>query len=373
MHVRKGENVVGVFYGHPGVFVSPSHRTIDIAHREGYTAKMLPGVSAEDCLFADLNIDPSVPGCMTYEATDLLIRKKPLNPASHLIIFQVGCVGITDFNFAGFKVRRGFYLIYRCLECGCTDCSIQNINFNFLLDYLELVYCPEHTVIHYIANILPFVEPTIDKYTIAELRDAETQKKITGISTFYLPPKSLLGTVEEMAAKLGLVSPGKEVKMPHYPAVRFMERHDSPADAGYEGLERSAIKEIETHLAPQGYKATCISPAMADLMTKLALDPKALAEYKQDPALYIEHTPGLTPLEMQAMKLGKQGTILRVMKGSSSFPHFHSRISKPRSQSNSDFVEGYDSISESENQDWSVQIDVVEIADVIEAIIIVGT
>ena len=104
MHVRKGQNVVGVFYGHPGVFVSPSHRSIEIARMEGFTAKMLPGISAEDCLFADLNIDPAIPGCLTYEATDLLVRKKPFVPSGHLIVYQVGCVGIPDFNFCGFNV-----------------------------------------------------------------------------------------------------------------------------------------------------------------------------------------------------------------------------------------------------------------------------
>lgn len=113
MHLRKGQNVVGVFYGHPGVFVSPSHRSIAIARKEGYTAKMLPGISAEDCLFADLGIDPSIPGCLTYEATDMLIRNKPLNSSSHLILFQVGCVGITDFNFIGFHVYFVIFYPFR--------------------------------------------------------------------------------------------------------------------------------------------------------------------------------------------------------------------------------------------------------------------
>ena len=53
--VRKGFFVVGVFYGHPGVFVNPSHRALAIANSEGFEAVMLPGVSAEDCLFADLH------------------------------------------------------------------------------------------------------------------------------------------------------------------------------------------------------------------------------------------------------------------------------------------------------------------------------
>lgn len=60
---RAGRLTVGVLYGHPGVFVNPSHRAIYIARQEGYEAKMLPGVSAEDCLYADLGVDPSTTGC----------------------------------------------------------------------------------------------------------------------------------------------------------------------------------------------------------------------------------------------------------------------------------------------------------------------
>jgi hypothetical protein len=112
MHLREGKIVVGVFYGHPGVFVSPTHRTINIALKEGYAATMLPGISAEDCLFADLNIDPSHPGCLTYEATDLLVAKRLLIPSSRLILFQVGCVGISDFSFSGFNVcAQSLYLV----------------------------------------------------------------------------------------------------------------------------------------------------------------------------------------------------------------------------------------------------------------------
>src|ERR1700721_722299 len=50
--VRQGFYVVGVFYGHPGVFVNPSHRAISIARAEGYDAVMYAGVSEEDCLCA---------------------------------------------------------------------------------------------------------------------------------------------------------------------------------------------------------------------------------------------------------------------------------------------------------------------------------
>jgi len=89
VHLRKRQNIVGIFYGHLGVFVSPSHCSIDIAWREGFTAKMLPGISAEDCLLTDLDIDPVILGCLMYEATDLLVRNKSLVPSSHSIVFHI--------------------------------------------------------------------------------------------------------------------------------------------------------------------------------------------------------------------------------------------------------------------------------------------
>jgi uncharacterized protein YabN with tetrapyrrole methylase and pyrophosphatase domain len=97
--VRAGHDVLGVFYGHPGVFVSPSHRAIAMAREEGYKAKMLPGISAEDYMFADLEFDPSQYSCNTYEATELLLRDRPLDPTIQHIIWQVGSVGVTDMEF----------------------------------------------------------------------------------------------------------------------------------------------------------------------------------------------------------------------------------------------------------------------------------
>ena len=98
--VRKGQHVLGIFYGHPGVFVSPTHRALALARQEGYEAKMLPGISAEDYMFADLDFDPSVYGCMTCEASELLLRNRRLNPSVHNVIWQVGSIGVNTMAFA---------------------------------------------------------------------------------------------------------------------------------------------------------------------------------------------------------------------------------------------------------------------------------
>ena len=65
--VRAGKNVCVAFYGHPGVFAWAPHEAIRIARKEGYFAHMEPGISSEDCLYADLGIDPATFGCQHYE------------------------------------------------------------------------------------------------------------------------------------------------------------------------------------------------------------------------------------------------------------------------------------------------------------------
>lgn len=97
--VRAGQNVLGIFYGHPGVFVSPSRRALAIAREEGHAAKMLPGVSSEDYMFADLEFDPAIHGCCAFEATHLLVKNTPLDTSVNNILWQVGGVGVTKMDF----------------------------------------------------------------------------------------------------------------------------------------------------------------------------------------------------------------------------------------------------------------------------------
>lgn len=99
--VRAGKTVCGVFYGHPGVFVYPSHEAIKMARAEGYPAVMLPGISAEDCLFADIGVDPATTGCSSYEATDWLFNARPTDPASAMVLWQIGILGNEGYDPIG--------------------------------------------------------------------------------------------------------------------------------------------------------------------------------------------------------------------------------------------------------------------------------
>lgn len=85
-HVLAGRTTVAALYGHPGVFADPAHRAVAWLREHGHDAVMLPAVSAEDCLFADLGVDPGTIGCMSVEATDLIRRRRRPSTGSHLVV-----------------------------------------------------------------------------------------------------------------------------------------------------------------------------------------------------------------------------------------------------------------------------------------------
>jgi hypothetical protein len=53
-----------------------AHESIRMARMEGFLACMLPGISAEDLLFAEFGIAPSENGCQSFEVTDFLGYKR---------------------------------------------------------------------------------------------------------------------------------------------------------------------------------------------------------------------------------------------------------------------------------------------------------
>lgn len=177
-HVRDNKDVCVVYYGHPGVFVKPSHKAIKIAKSEGYKAAMLPAISAEDCIFADIGFDPANNGCQTFEATDLLLRMRHINIDSHVILWQVGCLG--DFSF-----KRTSY---------------NTPHIPILIEYLEKFYNSEHTVFHYQGALYPTYTSNIEVLTIKDI----DKIKVNGTSTLYIPPQEKKGIDVEMARKFGL-------------------------------------------------------------------------------------------------------------------------------------------------------------------------
>lgn len=160
--VRLGKRVCGAFYGHPGVFALAPHKVIEQARAEGFTAHMEPGISAEDCLYADLGIDPGRFGCQHFEASQFMFYRRSIDPSAYLVLWQVGIAGDRSLR------RYSTGSAYRQL----------------LVELLSEHYPLEHEVIIYEAATLPISKPRMQKLPLSELATTDLHLQ----STMVLPP-----------------------------------------------------------------------------------------------------------------------------------------------------------------------------------------
>ena len=174
-HVRKPQEVCVVFYGHPSVFDRTSHDAVRRARAEGFEARILPGITAEDCLYVDLELDPGAAGCQSFDATDFLVRRRAPDPAVPLILWQVGVVGGTR-----------------------TTGEVRRLGLSVLGERLEELYGAEHELVVYEATPFPVGRPMIERCAVRELADAG----VTGLSTLYVPPKGVAPPDADMMARL---------------------------------------------------------------------------------------------------------------------------------------------------------------------------
>lgn len=176
--VRQDKNVCAAFYGHPGVFAYPSHKSVHIARQEGYHAEMLPGVSAEDCIVSDLGLDPSI-GCHSYEATSFLIRPVPVVPSCMLILWQIGVIG--DLRYTPKQTDK-------------------SPSMEILAERLAQFYSEDHEVIVYEASFSPAWGPRADAMPLKDLANAP----VNGISTLVIPPAAPSPVDQIMVDRLGI-------------------------------------------------------------------------------------------------------------------------------------------------------------------------
>jgi hypothetical protein len=258
-HVRQNLDVCVVYYGHPGVFVAPSHAAMRIAKSEGYETAMLPGISAEDYLFAEIGFDPSVHGYMAFEATDMLLRGRTLCPDSHVVIWQVGCLGDMSFK------RSGYNTPYVPL----------------LIRYLRKFYPGDHEIFHYQGSQYSTCPSHLEIVRIDDLESCT----LNGISTLYLPPVVLRPIDEAMAEQLGFrVQPGKD------------EGGAQPVVAAASGAATQAAE------LPVSFPPTPAVPLLAHFLEEMANDPYLLAEFSTNPEeTTARHAAGLLPHEREAV------------------------------------------------------------------------
>lgn len=178
--VLQNLGVCAVAYGHPGVASYPLHESVRRVRAEGLPAQMVAGISAEDCLFADLGVDPIKSGCLSYEATDFLIHRRVIDVTSNLILWQIGVIAESGFK-PGYDLwnRDGLaVLAQRLLE----------------------EYRPDHEVVIYSAAQLPMCSATITRIRLQQLPFAP----VTILSTLYVPPMESPKIDHAMLHRLGI-------------------------------------------------------------------------------------------------------------------------------------------------------------------------
>lgn len=176
-HVRQGLDVCAAFYGHPGVYVTPTGELLRRATEEGFAVRMLAGISAEDCLFADLRVDPSRSGCQSYEATEFLVNRHRTDPTAALILWQIGSVGN----------------VLASTEPAPTGLRV-------LVETLLETYPMNHEVVVYEASPYPGYEPLVRTVPLGEL----SAEHLTGLSTLYVPPREQAVPDPAILDRLGL-------------------------------------------------------------------------------------------------------------------------------------------------------------------------
>ncbi|TWB43514.1 SAM-dependent methyltransferase [Nitrospirillum pindoramense] len=236
--VRSGRRVTGVFYGHPGFYVAPARLALTTAKAEGYDTCLLPGVSSLDYLFADLRVDPSQSGYQALEATDFLLRNRPLVTSGHVVLMQVGPVGdlfrpVTD------NLERRAILFERLIE----------------------IYGADHPCVDYVGATRPGQKPVLRRLKLGAYRDPANLKRLSKASTLYIPPKDSLDNDMAMAERLGIGAiVGKPLPAPTEP-------------------------QAPVTLVPSAPPA--LSAAYFKAMQQIALDPNSAQAFRADPVRYV--------------------------------------------------------------------------------------
>lgn len=156
--------VAFAMHGHAIVGAAAPQLIKRAADALGLSVEVLPGISAADCLFADLMFDPVAKGVQMYEATDLLLRRRPLQPDVPLILWQVGTVE----------------------SCLHTAHAARPERFARLTAYLLTFYPADHPATAVFSSPHPLAPSAIDSFPLSDL-GARAAHLHAG-TTLFVPP-----------------------------------------------------------------------------------------------------------------------------------------------------------------------------------------
>ena len=120
---------------------------LEMAKALNLRVQVLPGISAIDAVLAELRLDPVIHGIQMYEATDLLLRRRPLQNDVPALICQIGT-----------------------LETGLHSQRVSRPErFSRLIGHLRQYYSPQHKVVAIYCSPHPLLPPVILRFPLEEM------------------------------------------------------------------------------------------------------------------------------------------------------------------------------------------------------------
>lgn len=150
--------------GHPLVGVTAPRLIRRLADVLGLTVETQPGISALDCLLVELGLDPLVDGLQMVEATDMLLRRRPLDPTMPALVWQVGAVESVLYSRRRSAPRR----------------------FERLRAHLLRMYPTGHPVAALYASPHPLVPTERIEFALGQI--GEVAERLHAGHTLWLPP-----------------------------------------------------------------------------------------------------------------------------------------------------------------------------------------
>lgn len=182
--------VAFALYGHPLVYAYPPFLVRAGAAELGLRVKVLPGISAADCILTELNIDPATNGFQMYEATDVLLRRRPLQADVPALIWQIGAIETGLYSRAPSRPERfsrfqkhleqyypASHIVYAvcCATTPSTPGTVLQFEIHQMMSLAHVLHAG------YTLYIPPAViQPVLDSELLDQIDDARHLARITG-------------------------------------------------------------------------------------------------------------------------------------------------------------------------------------------------
>lgn len=151
-------------YGHPWVYCHPTALISRAAPLVGLHVEVFAGVSAFDTLLVDLGTDIAEHGIQMYEATDVLLRRRPLQTDVTTVLWQPTVVGDPTYPSGPYSREQ----------------------FLSLQEYLLTFYPATHQVKLVTSKTHPLARSSVRTFELGGL--AEQLAGAPSMGTLYIPP-----------------------------------------------------------------------------------------------------------------------------------------------------------------------------------------